>query len=509
MSTEQSVDSIRVRMYRHGFGDCFLLSYLAAEERVFSMLIDCGIKLNTKRKEVPIEDVIRDLTVTLTPKGGKRPHLDVLVATHEHWDHVAFFHPEAGEAGYFSGFDIDQVWLAWTEDPADREAVQINSRLRQAARALKNAVKKLEEVEGVAVDRLPAGKRRERVRDARRKFRLGLSEVAAFYGVSSSDVTESGIRYRRHQEISLNSQEAMENVVALGKKTGTVRYFSPGTMVNSRFLPEGVRVYVLGPPRSGLINKSNPSGHGGHETYLGLGGPGLAGFMQALMGLAGAEPGSDDGNPFGRGHGMSVQQAEKTACFQRTYFAPDQSHRRIDESWLDVAANFALQLDGAVNNTSLVLAIEIVKTGNVLLFPGDAQVGSWLSWHDHTWKVRDSSSEKTITAEELLNRTVLYKVSHHGSHNATLREKGLELMTHPELVALIPEKEQSYSGILHPPLVDALEKQCRGRVIVSADEAYPPEQLREKKPSLLSAAEWKQFRQKLTVEKHFVEYLVE
>jgi hypothetical protein len=33
-----------------------------------------------------------------------------------------------------------------------------------------------------------------------------------------------------------------------------------------------------------------------------------------------------------------------------------------------------------------------------------------------------------VKAEDLLERTVLYKVGHHASHNATLRQKGLELM---------------------------------------------------------------------------------
>ncbi len=33
---------------------------------------------------------------------------------------------------------------------------------------------------------------------------------------------------------------------------------------------------------------------------------------------------------------------------------------------------------------------------------------------------------------------MLYKVGHHGSHNATLRAKGLELMQSSALIALIP-----------------------------------------------------------------------
>lgn len=44
---------------------------------------------------------------------------------------------------------------------------------------------------------------------------------------------------------------------------------------------------------------------------------------------------------------------------------------------------------------------------------------------------------KLSTTEYLLANTEFYKVGNHGSHNATLI-KGLELMTHNNLVAMIP-----------------------------------------------------------------------
>jgi hypothetical protein len=113
-----------------------------------------------------------------------------------------------------------------------------------------------------------------------------------------------------------------------------------------------------------------------------------------------------------------------------------------------------------------------------------------------------------VTAEDLLKNTVLYKVSHHGSHNATVKDKGLELMTHPDLVAMIPEKEKSYNGILYKPLIDRLRKLCKGRVVISADENFPPEDLRDKRPRELSSAEWKAFKADLDVKPLYVEYTV-
>ena len=89
-------------------------------------------------------------------------------------------------------------------------------------------------------------------------------------------------------------------------------------------------------------------------------------------------------------------------------------------------------MDSATNNTSLVLAIEL-GNGDVLLFAADAQVGNWLSWQGLSWKV----DGKVVTGPDLLRRTVLYKTGHHGSHNATLQEKGLETMKSLK-IALIP-----------------------------------------------------------------------
>lgn len=511
MSTKKPVDSIRVRMYRHGFGDCFLLSFLHAEERVFSMLIDCGIKKNTSREECSIEEVIADLKTTLTPVGAKRPHLDVLVATHEHWDHVAYFHPEPKE--YFKDFEIGQVWLAWTENPKDQEARTINSRLRQGAAALQMAVTKV----AASTTELAGSDRKSAT--SRERFTRALDDVLGFYGTSL--VSSKGIKFKDKSKVSVQTQVAMENLIRLGKKGGGLKYFSPGTTVDAGLIPEGVRVYVLGPPKNSLINKSNPSGGKNKETYMGIDHTGLTSFVDGLLSAAGnadghslsspfaAEVGMDfkaaRANPFFRGHPKSAENG----AFQGTYFNPDQSYRRIDSSWLDITGQLALQLDGAINNTSLVLAIELADSGKVLLFPGDAQVGSWLSWHDYTWKVEQHGKTQERTAQDLLENTVLYKVSHHGSHNATVKAKGLELMTHPELVAMIPEQEDCYNGILYEPLMDVLKEKCKGRVLVSADVNHPPmEVLKGKRPDGITAKEWKEFRDRVEVSDVFVEYTV-
>ena len=67
---------VRVRMYRQGLGDCFLVTFdLGHQEK--HMLIDCGT-LGSTTTGVKLADVVADIRTTTND------HLHVLVATHEH-----------------------------------------------------------------------------------------------------------------------------------------------------------------------------------------------------------------------------------------------------------------------------------------------------------------------------------------------------------------------------------------------------------------------------------------
>ena len=407
-----AIDSVKVRMYRHGFGDCFLLSFFHKEKRAFSMLVDCGIKHNTRSTDVPIEDVIDDLKATLKSTSGGKPKIDVLAVTHEHWDHVAFFHP-TGSPDFFGAFDIDQIWLAWTEDPNDEEAVTINSRLREGAAALHFAAMRLHDVEAEESDQFLGLNFGASVANARTNFNAALNDVLGFYGVAvakKSKPSQRGIKYKTKPTISVETEVSpMTHVIELGMKGGIV-YLNPGTKVEQRRLPASINAYVLGPPRSSLINKSNPSSGQAKETYLGIDQTGLSGFIDGVLQLGVSSetrsPAQGAEGPFGKDAGLTPEQAERDDYYKKTYFAPEESYRKIEHAWLDVVGQFALQLDGAINNTSLVIAIELEESGKVLLFPGDAQVGSWLSWHEHQWKVKRGDKTETITAEDLLKNTV-------------------------------------------------------------------------------------------------------
>jgi hypothetical protein len=105
----------------------------------------------------------------------------------------------------------------------------------------------------------------------------------------------------------------------------------------------------------------------------------------------------------------------------------------------------------------LVLALELADR-RVLLFAADAQVGNWLSWQKLRWELSD---ERVVTGPDLLQRTVFYKVGHHGSHNATLRQQGLEMMTSLK-TAVIPvdevvAKKMGWGAMPLASLVEAID----------------------------------------------------
>ena len=109
----QEPRAVTVRMYRQGLGNCFLLTF-PRPIGPLHMLIDCGVRLGTIRQDEKMAEVatsIRDTT------GG---HIDILVATHEHWDHLSGF-VQAGDM--FDRITVGDVWFAWTEDPDDALAI--------------------------------------------------------------------------------------------------------------------------------------------------------------------------------------------------------------------------------------------------------------------------------------------------------------------------------------------------------------------------------------------------
>jgi beta-lactamase superfamily II metal-dependent hydrolase len=507
----KKIDAIKVRMYRHGFGDCFLVRFYAGKSLKYKMMIDCGLKLNDKVDGVTLNNVAQDIRKLVLEKQGAKqiPRIDVLIATHEHHDHVSAFHPSLA---LYDKFQFDEIWMAWTEDPEDDEAKQINSYLTMGLAALTTAAKKLK-----------ANKKKKEdsgfysnfyqgntMLSHRNKFNNTVADLAGFYGnIGVTKKSSSGISYKDIYDISIDTLEAFDHIkTKLAKNKSGIKYHEPGKLIDKISALPGIRMYILGPPRGKMINKEKPSEGEKKEVYFSQSNASMSGFVKGVLSSAGYRMNLDDGRPFGNTTVLTVQDAKKNAWYKANYFKAGKEWREIEDDWLDMAGSLALQMDSDTNNTSFVLAIEFTDSEKVLLFPGDAQVGNWLSWHNYEWEVTRNDQKQKVNARKLLNNTVLYKVGHHASHNATLKDLGLELMIHDDMVALIPEKEKQYNGIPYKKLIDRLKEKTRGRTIFSADNNNKAEDVLTAKPAGLSPAEWKAFNDNIEISKLFVEYTV-
>jgi hypothetical protein len=454
--------AVRVRMYRQGLGDCFLLAFPKPDGGDFFVLIDCGVILGTPDADRLMKTVTEDIAATT-----KR--IDVLVATHEHWDHVSGFDPAKD---WFKGIDVGEVWLAWTEDPGNATANRLRQQRAQKLAALWMGIGQLRLRLGAAGTDDPA----RQASDAAALERA--AQVLTFFGIDPDEPPPGGFGAAAAKAGEGKTAQAMKWV---RQRTANPRFHSPGDTFD---LPQagGVRVYVLGPPTDrAQLFKDLPT-RSGRETYDEALAPAAArsffgaAFLPAQEEDPGVRPDFDPALPFDRKYQVEPAVAEAEAFFREHYLGsaagdPD-AWRRIDSTWMAGAAEFALQLDSETNNTSLALAFEL-PDGRVLLFPGDAQVGNWESWHadadgkKRVWKV----GGKEVTAEALLNRTVLYKVGHHGSHNATLREQGLEMMTDPGLAAMVPvdvyiaHEKKKWKKMPFDPLMSRLADKTAGRLL--------------------------------------------
>ena len=454
--TKKPSATVRVRMYRVGLGDCFLLTF-PNKQKQFHMLVDCGVFFQTPNEKQRMRDVVVDIKAAT---GGT---IDVLVGTHEHYDHfIGFKHAR----DVFETMTIREVWLSWIEKPGEPRAAWL--------RAIEDKLKRGLQIALQQAKASPSFKAKSSRLQSVLEF--GGNPLAADYS----------------EQLGVVKRWLRDDL------TQNVQYLEPHGA--ARDLVPGVRVYPLGPPiKESLFKKMNDTKQKRETYHAGFAMSAVPAFMSADF-MADGNVQADmktarefalpfdarwqiaaGAAPAWKTPAVDENEARSEAFFAKRYgFDDDDEHawRRIDNNWLAEAENLAIQLDSLTNNSSLALAIEVGSSKRVILLAADAQVGNWLSWHENTWSCPDDNgSTLQVKAEDLLGRTVLYKVGHHGSHNATLKQKGLELMTSDELVAMIPV-DQNFANntkgwqMPYPGLLTELTKRTKGRVI-RADHGLP------------------------------------
>lgn len=518
---------VAVRMYRQGHGDCFLLAFprrSRRKKRPVFMLIDCGLKSKSEPPDVSVEDVIDDI------RDATDGYIDIAVVTHEHQDHVNGFAKKRGGKPLFDQIEFGYVWLAWTEDGADPTANALRERFDDTLLGLALAANRM----GLAG---APDARAERVLDL---LELEIGETPEIDAVAGDfrALRDGGGAGLGFSELAARSIKGITNKRAI--KYLRDRIGRPPLFLRPErgpyFIPDvkGVNVYAFGPPRDvASLLDLDPRAH--EEFHLkGASSLALDGAARSVF-AALAEEGDANGgrSPFASRYARPADDVRNhpalpadppagttKADYLASYFDPTSDWRAIDGDWLGAVEGLAIRLNNEVNNTSLVLAFELPNTGKTLLFTGDAQRGSWISWADLAWTDDDG---RRVDARDLLSRCVFYKVGHHGSHNATLRGEASD--AHPnlgwmaqgdfaeEFVAMAPanaewafNKSRPWRHPL-PSIKQALLEKARGRVFqTDIDHVSRPSP--DGDVPGLTDAEWRRFQRASKEERLYFEYIV-
>ncbi len=297
-------DQLRVRMYRVGFGDCFLLS-LPATDRHHHLLIDCGVHFKGDIETMPkIVKNIREET---------DDRIDVVIVTHAHQDHISGFGSQAAD---WAQVTVDEIWMPWTENPADSQALALRTRQLALAQQLH---------EHLTV--------RKALTPATQSI---LENLVGFNLVSNA--------------------ESMRVARGGFKGVQKPRYFEAGQRMRNAGGITGLSVEVMSPSRdeSALRKMDPPAG-------------------QRWLQAAGSSRASDRIEPF------RSEVCERSELRRRrgVCLLERREERELQDAVIASDA-LALALDDVLNNTSLVLLIRY--HGAALLFPGDAQWGNWSTW---------------------------------------------------------------------------------------------------------------------------------
>jgi hypothetical protein len=420
--------SVTIRMYNQlNLGDCFLLKFKDGTKESF-MLIDFGSYFSGNDE--------RELEIAASIQQTVKDNPLTVVLTHQHKDHLSGF---ISAREIMEKLKIQEVWFSYLDDPNGNEAI-----------AMRKATEKFWK------------QNKENKEKAKEKF-------AGVPAVENMLAAKEGFDLFAEDQ---TGGEAISNLLEWSKNN--CKFLVPGKNFDLPGLPSNaVKVFVLGPPTDPvLLQKMNPSKHEevhSLNTMLQLNNLDSSSKLigDALDAFSSAGPSMEESNfPFNKKfvHPASLDypKNDQISKLKACYTDPHLPWRRIDHDWLSEMGRMSLHMDGLTNNSSLVLAFELVKSKKVLLFVGDAQIGNWKSWFGVPFE------NSTVTAKELLSRTVLYKAGHHSSHNATLLE-GLDLMNERELVIMIPVNqtvsEKMGFAMLKPGMLTGYNRKSQGRVL--------------------------------------------
>lgn len=391
---------LRIRMYRVGFGDFFLVSVPTAADSFAHILVDCGVHAHDL-------GVMGEAVAQLKKDTGGK--LALVIMTHRHADHISGF---GSEREVFETFTVERVWMSWFEDPKDGKAARIQAGIAATAVRLQAAL---------AARAGPA--------DAQYLRMAGNALGAAASGNAAA-------------------LEMLHSFRTPDGKATPVDYYTAGDKptLPASLAGAGLEAEIVGPPKDlALVAKMDNAAH----QYL----------AEGEDPDAPVRAGGRDREPFHCAYRVEVPDYAWPG--KRTSLFPDRQVRdNVAAMQPDLLAAAAGKADNALNNQSLVVLFTF--RSKTMLFAGDAQWGNWANFLFGGAIGTRGHAELTPRSKQILGKLDFYKVGHHGSRNATPIDF-VEAMK-KGCVAMCSTDPGAYNEVPREPLMDALLKQTEGKL---------------------------------------------
>jgi beta-lactamase superfamily II metal-dependent hydrolase len=396
MATKTKSDDaeLRVRMYRVGFGDFFLVT-VPGDQEPQHILIDCGVTPGTTHNGDigTIKDAVADMAKETKNK------LALIIVTHRHMDHIIGF---SRSADLFKQMKVDAVWMPYWESEYDENAAKLQAELSALALDVQTHLALSARHDEETEDMLGM------LRNA-----TGVDHEEGMLGVAG-DATSS----KKGKGGGSNAASLDLLKTGLGVKP---EYYKKGDKAT---LPKdlantGLTAEILGPPPADAL------------TFMKLTDlkKGVGQYLGADAGTDGPGNNNKKFDPFGDLWHATANDYPPSAFRE---FAPRKQGALSDYSVrhpadLEAAIHAAQPsmlltavkaMDSFLNNQSLVVLFTF--NGKKLLFVGDAQAGNWEYWmYGGTPQKAPSIDDIAVEGKTILGHLDFYKVGHHGSTNAT------------------------------------------------------------------------------------------
>jgi beta-lactamase superfamily II metal-dependent hydrolase len=443
---------LRVRMYRVGFGDFFLFT-VPSPAGPQHILIDCGVtKGKTGTGDIgTIKAAVKHMA---DETGGK---LALIIVTHRHMDHIIGF--SRCKEVFENLKEVGAIWMPIWETEYEEDIKKFGFDFKGFQEELTSLATDAGMHLALAADDTPD-----------RAELLAMLENA-----TGADFTPGGAFGAAGTGGGTNKASLLLLKEGMGVKP---TYYQKGQKAElpQALVDAGLEAEILGPPpvdeMAFMKLKDLKKGVG---QYLGASERRTdrdGDDTSSLRPFAKRFTAAADNYPPSAFREWALRPTGAPPKIDPEARYPEALQKAVDDAQPEVLLTAIKQLDGFLNNQSLVVLFTF--GGKKLLFAGDAQAGNWEYWlYDSDTPVKAPEGELGEQGAQVLGHLDFYKVGHHGSTNATPIAAVEAMKGVHGFVSMCSTQhgafgsEENQSEVPRAPLMDALAAKS---VLVRSDQ---------------------------------------